>query len=494
MSGISRRSAIKTVGAGIAAASYSRILGANNDIRIAVIGVGSTVKGGGKGKQDATVFRGLPGVRLVGLCDPDHANLDPAVERFRKLGDPVEGYTDLRNLLDNKDIDAVSVTTPNHWHALAEIWACQAGKDVFVQKPASHNIFEGRKMVEAAAKYNRIVESTANSRSIAGLKEAYEWVRAGNLGKMLYIYGVNFNARTSIGKVTGPQPIPKSIDYDLWCGPAPVAPLMRECLHYDWHWQWPYGDGDMGNWGIHMLDGCRMATGHDFLARHVMSIGGRLGYVDDGQTPNSQVTFYDYDPVPIIFEMRGLPKEKSLLQTEWNKNYTQTMDYYRGLQKGTFVQCEGGYLAQATAFDKGGKTIKDFGGPGGGSGGGHSEHASFIKGVRSRKTTDLAGDMLQGHLSAALIHMGNISYRLGKVASTNEIRERIGGRKDLRNVYEGFREHLAKLGIDIDKSVVAGPMLTMDSQTERFTGEFSAEANALLSREYRKPFVVPEKI
>jgi hypothetical protein len=474
-------------------APFSRVMGANNDIRIAIIGVGSTVKGGGKGKQDAAAFRSIPGVRLVGLCDPDRANLDPAVEKFRKLGDPVEGYTDLRKLLDNKEIDAVSITTPNHWHALAEIWACQAGKDVFVQKPASHNIFEGRKMVEAAARYNRIVESTANSRAMAGLKEAYQWVREGNLGKMLYIYGINFNARTSIGKVSGPQPIPASVDYDLWCGPAPKAPLMREFLHYDWHWQWPYGDGDMGNWGIHMLDGCRMATGHDFLPKHVMSVGGRLGYVDDGETPNSQVTFFDYEPCPIIFEMRGLPKEKSLLQTEWNKTYAQSMDSYRGQQRATFVQCEGGYLAQNTAFDKDGKTIKEFRGAGG-PGGGHSEHASFIQAVRSRKNSDMPGDMLQGHLSAALIHMGNISIRLGKVAPTAEIRERIGGRKDLRNIYEGFREHLAKLGVDIDKSVVAGPMLTMDTQTERFTGEFAAPANQLLSREYRKPFVVPEKV
>ena len=480
----------RTLLAAASIAPFSRVLGANNDIRLAVIGVGSTVKGGGKGKVDAQTFRSLPGVRLVGLCDPDRDNLDPEVERFRKLGDPVEGFTDIRKLLDNKDIDAVSVTTPNHWHALAAVWACQAGKDVFVQKPACHNIFEGRKMVEAAARYNRIVECTSNSRASAGFREGLQWVKAGNLGKILWIYGLDYNARTSIGKVSGPQPIPKSIDYGLWCGPAPVAPLMRECLHYDWHWQWPYGDGDIGNMGIHSLDGCRMATGHDFLPKHVMTVGGRFAYVDDGDTPNSQLVFYDYEPAPIIYEVRGLPKEKSLLQTAWNKNYKETMDQYRGVRIGVVVQCEGGYLAQTQAFDDKGAMVKEFGTAGGG---GHSEHSSFVAAIRSRRSSDLAGDVLQGHLSAALVHMGNISYRVGKPASTGEIRERIGGRKDLRTVYEGFREHLARLGVDVEKTI-AGPMLTMDSAAERFTGEFSQEANRLLSRDYRKPFVVPEKV
>jgi hypothetical protein len=471
----------------VSLASFSRILGANDDIRLAVVGVGSNVKGGGKGKADARAFRRIPGVRVVALCDPDRAILDPEVEQFRKEGHQVEGYVDIRKLLDNKDIDAISVTTPNHWHALVTVWACQAGKDVFVQKPASHNIFEGRQMVEAARKYNRIVQCTANSRSPTGFREALEYVWQGNLGKMLYVYGVNYNARTSIGKVSGPQPIPKTIDYDLWSGPAPVVPLMRECLHYDWHWDWLYGDGDLGNMGIHSMDGCRMAVRQDRLPARVMTFGGRFAYVDDGQTPNTQLIFLDYQPVPIIFEVRGLPMDKSLLPTAWNKNYKETMDIYCGVRIGVVVHCEGGYIARNQAFDNGGKLIRGF------SPTGPSEHVNFIQAMRSRRTADLVGDMLQGHLSAALVHMGNISYRLGKVAPSGEIRERIGGRKDLRSVYERLREHLLANGVDIE-TMVAGPMLTMNSDAERFTGEFSREANKLLSRQYRKPFVVPERV
>ncbi len=201
----------------------SRVLGANSDIRLAVVGVGSSIKIGGKGKQDARAFSKMPGVRVVALCDPEAAHLDPFIEEFKRNNQPVQGYADVRKLLERKDIDAVSVTTPNHWHALVAIWACQAGKDVFVQKPASHNIFEGRKMVEAAQKYKRIVQVTSNSRS-SSFKEALEYVWQGNLGKLLYIYGVNYKPRTSIGKVSGPQPIPKTLDYDLWSGPAPLLP------------------------------------------------------------------------------------------------------------------------------------------------------------------------------------------------------------------------------------------------------------------------------
>jgi hypothetical protein len=465
----------------------SRVLGANNDIRLGVIGVGSTVKGGGRGKMDARAFRKIPGVRMVALCDPDHANLDPEVEQFAKDGFKVEPYTDLRKLLDNKDIDAVCVTTPNHWHALATVWACQAGKDVYCEKPASHTIFEGRKMAEAAQKYGRMVCCTANSRSPTGFREALQYAFEGKLGKIRYVYGLDFNARISIGKVSGPQPIPRSIDYDLWSGPAPILPVMREFLHYDWHWIWQYGNGDLGNNGIHSMDGCRLAVRQDTLPAHAMAFGGRFAYQDDGQTPNTQLVYLDYQPAPIIFEVRNLPHDKSLLLTPWNVNYKQTMDAYRGVRIGVVVQCEGGYVAANSAFDNNGSLIREF------KSVNPPENVAFINSVRSRRGSDLTGDALQGHLSAGLVHMGNISYRLGKIASQDEIRERVGGRKDLRNIYEGMREHLLANGVDLNK-MVAGPMLTMDSATERFTGEFSQEANKLISRDYRKPFVVPEKV
>jgi predicted dehydrogenase len=480
-SSVSRRTFLAASGL----APFSRVLGANGDIRLAIVGVGSSVKIGGKGKQDARAFSKMAGVRVVAFCDPESAHLDPFVEEFKRNNQPVQGYADIRKLLENKDIDVVTVTTPNHWHALVAVWACQAGKDVFVQKPASHNIFEGRKMVEAAQKYKRIVQVTSNSRN-SGFKEALEYVWQGNLGKPRYIYGVNYKARTSIGKVSGPQPVPKTLNYDLWSGPAPVLPIHREFLHYDWHWEWPYGDGDLGNMGIHYLDGCRMAV-RSGLPRHVMSFGGRFGYADDGETPNTQLLYFDYEPAPIIFEVRGLPKDKSFLGTAWDKNTSGTMDEYRGLRTGVIVQCENGYLAGNQAFDAAGKPIKAFRGSGPG------EYESFLKAVRSRNPADLSGDVLEGHRSAALMHMGGIAHRLGKTIPAGEIAERFTGNAALREIHGRFHDHLLANGID-PGSIVASPALTIDPEKERFTGEFAAEANKLVSREYRKPFVVPEKV
>nr|CAX69037.1 Probable NADH-dependent dyhydrogenase of GFO/IDH/MOCA family [uncultured bacterium] len=493
MEKISRRSFIRMTTAaaagaafGVGPAPFSRALGANDEIRIAVIGIGSKVKIGGKGKQDIRDWRKIPGVRIVALCDVDRAILDAEAAEFKKRNETVDTYTDVRKLLERKDIDAVSVTTPNHWHALVAIWACQAGKDVFVQKPASHNIFEGRKMVEAARKYGRIVQCTSGSRSPTGYKEALEYVRAGNLGKVQLIHGLNYKPRPSIGKVGGPQPIPQGLDYDLWSGPAPMMPLMREYLHYDWHWDWLTGNGDLGNMGIHYLDGCRMATGDQPLPRHVISIGGRLGYVDDGQTPNTQLIYYDYEPAPIIFEVRGLPKDKSLLKGNWN---AKAMDVYKGVQIGVVLHCENGYLAGNKAYDNAGKLIREFKStlP--------DMNSNFIAAMRSRRAEDLTGDIEQGCLSAGLIHMGNASYRLGKATRGGEIAERIQGQKELTGAFERFQTHLAANGIDLAKTpATLGPMLTMDPGTERFTGEFSVEANKLITREYRKPFVVPEKV
>jgi len=464
---------------------HARALGANGDIRIGVVGIGSDVKIGGKGKQDIRKFRKYPGVRIVALCDVDRDILDAEAAECRKRGEKVETYTDVRKLLANKDIDAVIVTTPNHWHALVTVWACQGGKDVYVQKPASHNIFEGRKMVEAARKYKRIVQCTNNSRSRTGFKEALDYVRGGKLGKMLCVYGLNYKPRESIGKVSGPQAIPKSIDYDLWSGPAPKAPLMREHLHYDWHWDWRYGNGDLGNMGIHFMDGCRMAVGADRLPRRVMCIGGRFGYDDDGQTPNTQVIYLDYEPVPIIFEVRGLPKSKAAQAGDWGQN----MDVFRGVGKGVVVLCEGGYLARNKVFDKTGRLIKKF------EPTTPEVGANFLQAVRSRRPADLVADIEHGHLSAALVHLANISHRLGKTVPDGRIKERIGGRQELMKAYERFGAHLAANKVDLDSApATLGPMLTVDPKTERFVGEFSSEANKLATREYRKPFVVPKKV
>jgi len=469
--------------------SSSRILGANDAIRLGTIGVGSFVKIGGKGRGDIRDFQKIQGVRVEAICDCDSDHLDYEVDQFKKHKEKVKAYTDFRELLDDKDIDAVSITTPNHWHSLMTILACQAGKDVFVQKPSSHNIFEGRKMVEAMQKYDRIVQATHGPRNSGETEEAYEYVWEGNLGEIQCIYGLNYRPRMSIGKVKGPQPVPETCDYNLWCGPSPVKPLMREYLHYDWHWDWETGDGDLGNMGIHAMDGCRWALQKNHLPKRVLSIGGRRGYDDDGQTPNTLITILDYEPAPIIFEVRGLPKDASYLNQTWTKNSSKTMDYYRGIRIGTIVVCENGYIQNNAAFDNNDRKIKTF------TRKRMSTKQNFINSMRNRKREELFTDALEGHLSCGLLHMANISYRVGKHTPSGKIREAVKGEKELSDSLDRLLHHLSANKIDLEKEpLTLGPLLTLDPHKERFTGAFSEEANQLISREYRKPFVVPKKV
>jgi predicted dehydrogenase len=450
-----------------------------------VVGLGSFVKIGGKGRADLREFRKIPGVRIAAICDCDRDHIAPVLKECNDKGERVKTYTDVRKLLDNDEIDAVSITTPNHWHSLIAVWACQARKDVFVQKPASHNIFEGRKMVEAAGTYDRVVQAVHGPRSDGALEESFEYARKGNLGRMLFVHGVNYRPRMSIGKVRGPQPVPKNCDYDLWCGPAPQKPLMRKNLHYDWHWDWDTGDGDLGNMGIHFVDSCRWALNKTELPKRVISIGGRFGYEDDGQTPNTLITFLDYEPVPIVFEVRGLPKSKSFHDKNWGKN----MDTYHGVRFGAVVHCENGYLLDGAAYDKKGGLIKKF------TSGRVSSKQNFIDVMRSRKTENLYTDALDGHLSCGLLHLANISYRLGTQTSQRKMREVIRGNKELTKSFDRFLTHLDSNGIDLNKTPAAlGPMLRFDPRAERFIGELNEDANKLVSRDYRKPFVVPERV
>jgi len=385
----------------------------------------------------------------------------------------------------------VVITTPNHWHALMTIAACQAGKDVYVQKPASYNIFEGRQMVAAARKYNRIVQCPNGSRGQNGGREALEFVAQGHLGKVVGIRGLRFGPRSSIGKVAGPQPVPATVDYDLWSGPAPVVPLARQNLHYDWHWNWLYGNGELGNWGIHLLDGCRMAAGGG-LPRHAISIAGRFGHEDDGQTPNMQIVYYDCQPAPILFELRGLPKDKSFLASTTPDSWgADAMDTYRDISVGKVIHCENGYvvgsMASHAAFDRDGKQLQQF------KPATPELGQNFIQAVRSRRAADLAADILDGHLTAVLVHLGNISHRIGRTVPDQEIRQRIEGNRELAAAYDRMKAHLSANGVDLDRTpATLGAMLTFDAAAERFVGEFSAPANRLVSREYRPPFVVPE--
>jgi len=488
-----RRTFLKsTVATAVAmAAPFSRIIGANDDIRIGIVGFNS------HGRSHISGYQKVPGVRIVALCDVDTDVIARGLKDFfNDRKDKVDTYTDIRKLLEDKNIDAISGATPNHWHALSTIWACQAGKDVCVEKPVSHNIFEGRKMVEAARKYNRMVQADLDRRSSEARRQAIQYIKEGNLGKILRAHSFVYKRRVSIGKVPGPQQPPASVDYDLWCGPAPKGPVMRTRFHYDWHWQWLYGGGEAANNGPHTLDECRWALGHKKPPRRVLSYGGRFGYDDDGETPNTLVTIFDYDEAPIYFEVRGLPRKKDdpFMDANLMRSATgvpiQVGEEHKGTNNGAVIICEHGYLAGSVIYDNNGKEIKRF------SVQSPPKRSHFIKAMRSRKLSDLRTDILEGHISTTLCHLANISYRLGQETSVEEIKEKIRGDKVAQERFERFQEHLAANGVDLKRTpVTLGPWLKFDPDRERFIGGLdTGRANELLRREYRKPFVVPEVV
>ncbi len=434
------------------------------------------------------------GVRLTALCDVDATVLGKNVDNLDKKGTKVKGYADMRKAFEDKDIDLVCIATPNHWHSLAAIWAVQAGKDVYVEKPVSHNVWEGRQLVNAARKYKKIVQTGTQSRSSrAGIGEAVKFVQSGQLGKILIVRGTCYKRRDTIGKTGAPQPIPAGIDFDMWCGPAPKDELRRAKLHYDWHWHWNYGNGDLGNQGIHQMDLARWFTGEMELSPRVWSTGGRLGYVDDGETPNTQIVYHDYAKAPLIFEVRGLPAKPGIIEEvvkdgKKSKQKKESMDNFMGSQVGVVVHCEGGHVtvpsySGATAYGKDGKEIKKWSGA-------VDHFANFVEAVRSRKHEDLHADILEGHLSSALCHTGNISYRLGKQANPDVITEQIKGDRDASASFERMVEHLKANGVDVLKDkLTIGPVLKMNPKTEKFIG--NADADKQLTRDYRKPYVVP---
>lgn len=479
MTSISRRTLLKgTLFTGAAALlPGSRVLGANEDIRVAVIGFN------GRGMSHISDLLSAKGARLVALCDVDPAVLARGVETAKKKGVSVKTYSDVRKLLEDKEIDAITTATPNHWHSLIGVWACQAGKDAYVEKPISHNVWEGRRLVEAARHYQRVVQGGTQSRSSGKIRNAVKWVQAGNLGKIRVVTGYCYKPRQSIGKV-GHGEIPAGLDYNLWTGPAPMKPLARKNLHYDWHWVYDTGNGDMGNQGIHQMDIARWFLGVDELSPRVMSVGGRLGYEDDGETPNTQVVYHDYDKAPLIFETRGLPKSRDMQDPKlWNKSMDPP-----GIA--VVVECEGGKVLvgdQVAAFDKSGNKIQDFSNEGG------AEHMqNFIDAVRERKPEMLNAECLETHLSSALCHTGLVSHRLGKTMPAGEIRERLQENKLALERFELMKEHLARNGVDLTSTeATLGPWLTCDPKKERFVD--NAAANALARGTYREEFSVPKK-
>jgi predicted dehydrogenase len=400
--------------------------GPNDVLRVAVCGVRSRgmehIQGWGKLKKD---------VRITTICDPDLNVTGPARKAIeRRYGAEPAVVQDIRRVLDDKAIDVISIATPNHWHALATIWACQAGKDVYVEKPVSHNVSEGRRMVEAARRHERIVQTGTQCRSHQGIQDAIAFLRSGKLGSIYMAKGLCYKKRDSIGHKEN-APVPAGVDYDVWLGPAPKQPFNPNRFHYNWHWFWDFGNGDLGNQGIHQMDLARWGLGKTELPKAVMASGGRFGYSDDGQTPNTLSVAFEFDDCELQFEVRGLITN--------DEAKVRIGDIFYGTE---------GILA-ITSYESwqvfyGHKLEK---GPGGTGGGDH--FANFVKAVRARDPKLLNADIEQGHLSSAYCHLGNIAYRLGR-------------------------------------------KLHVNPSSETFVND--SEADAMLTREYRAPYVVPAKV
>ncbi|MFT5288102.1 MAG: putative dehydrogenase [Planctomycetota bacterium] len=450
----------------------------SDELRVAIVGIRS------RGRSHINGFHGLKGVRVSALCDVDSKVLAREAKAFTDRGESVETFTDLRKLLEKGGVDIISIATPNHWHALQTIWACQAGMDVYVEKPVSHNVFEGRQMVAAARKYGRIVQTGTQSRSSPSLAAAVKWVHEGHIGKITTSRGLCYKPRQSIGHVSGPQGIPDHIDYDLWTGPAPMEPLMRRDLHYDWHWDFATGNGDLGNQGIHQMDICRWFLGESKLAPEVFAVGGRFGYADDGNTPNTASIVHAYAGAPLVFEVRGLPKDAESQASNWGKN----MDSFMGSRIGCIIHCQNGHVVvpsytAATAFGSDGEKLQEWKG-----GGDH--FANFIQAVRARDASLLNADIAEGHISSALCHVGNISYLAGRAATLEDVQASVGDGAG-RNALDRMQKHLVDNGIDLGSDrMTLGRHLSIDPATESILGDDLAQA--MMTRNYRAPFVVHE--
>ena len=484
MTPITRRNFIKGTALVAGAFAIHRLHGvdSNSEVRVAIVGLH------GRGGQLIEDVLRTPGARLVALCDVDTAVL---AEEARKLETThnvkVDQVTDFRKLIERSDIDAVAISTPNHWHALQTIWACQAGKDVYVEKPVCHTVWEGQRMMEAARQYNRIVQAGFQNRSDVGLQEAFAWIKEGNLGKITQVRGLCYKNRSSIGKRETPLSPPPSVDYNLWLGPAANEPIYRNRLHYDWHWLWNTGNGDIGNQGPHEMDLIRWALGEPDHPQEIFSMGGRFAWEDAGETPNTQLAAIDWgaDLPKAIFEVRNL----------WVDPATDASPHYKGIRVGVIVTCEGGEFrggrGGGIVYDENNQKQQRFTGDGG-----FDHFPSFIRAVNSRKQADLACPLETGYKSTVMSHLTNISYRLGKEAAEKRATKAASKNESLQEAYQRFDEQLHSWNVDLGRDPWSvGPTLRFDPDAERFIGgQRHQRANTLLRREYRKGFEVPENV
>jgi predicted dehydrogenase len=436
-----RRYFLMSAAATAAPFSAASLASANDAVRVACVGVR------GQGRSHIDAYLGMKNVEIAAVCDVDESILEDRLKLIEsKSGKRPAGFTDYRKLLEDKTIDAVSIATPNHNHTWQTIFACQAGKDVYVEKPCSHNLFESRQIVAAAKKYNRLVQHGTNSRSTEGLREAVEQLRNGAIGDVYMARGLCFKWRDTIGR-TPPEAVPAGVHYDLWLGPAPKTEFTRNRFHYNWHWFWDFGNGDFGNQGIHEVDICRWGLGVKYPYR-VSALGGHYMFDDDQQTPNTMVATYEFREGGknrlMVFEVRHwMSNHEGGIGERIDRNGKKDSNTVGNLFYGSkgYMAIDG-YTQYKTFLGRDQE-------PGPAKNAGGSNWVNFIDALRTRKESDLNAPIEEGALSCTLMHLANISYRLGR---------------------------------------------TLEFDSETLTVKNDKEANAMFTRSYRAPFVVPQKV
>jgi len=460
------------------------VLGANERIRLAVIGVGI------RGRELAWQVEKMSGVEIVALCDPDAERVEGLAGRLgrgRKHRSAPRSETDFRKILDDPEIDGVLICSPNHWHAHMTVMACQAGKDVMVEKPVCHTLWEGWRMLEAAEKSGCIVSGGFQARGDSGMLDFMDWLKEENqpLGDLISVHAFWYNAREAIGKRKEPLPAPDSVDYDLWLGPARDEPIYRDAFHYDWHWVWNTGNGEIGNIGAHNLDLARWVCGDPMPSEvRTLSAGNRFVWDDAGETPNMHWAVIDFGTgVPVVVEVRSLPFQPG----------SKRGNGFKGMGAGIVASYEDGEFrggrGGGKVYDTDNQVIRKFSGDGG-----RDHLASFFRAMRSRNGSELRCTLEDAVFSTQCCHLAEIGARLGEPLSPDELGEIVQARPPvLHELWDHMNRHLDNWEVDYAQQPWrVGPELVYDQQKQVFTSSRKqAMAQSMHQRDYRKAYPFP---
>ena len=449
--------------------------GPNDTINVGVIGVG------GRGAAHIQQIKNVKGVKIVAVCDPDSARTADAAENLPG----VKQYADIRKLLEDDDIHAVTIATCNHWHCLAAVWACEAGKDVYVEKPLSYTLWEGRALIKAAEKSGSIVQVGTQQRSDPLQAEVKDFLHEQQaLGKIKSVVIARFGVRASIGKREAPLDPPKTVDYNIWLGPSQDEPIFRTNFHYDWHWSWNTGSGECGNWGVHLIDDVVNVVFRDKhkLPDRAAAGGARVVWDDAGESPNLHMAYLEAGGTPVLFALSNLPARPD----------SQGALKFNDVETGYVVLCEGGeYRGRrggGIAVDTAGKPIKQFKGD---SGAGHIKN--FFDAVRAHDPKMPNCNLAQGHSATGWAHMLNATYRSATQSGLNppEPATHAAGFEELNKI---VLDHIAAHGLKDSPAFHTSDLLVIDPASERFTGPGSDSAdaaNAFLAKpKYREGFEI----